>query len=78
MIDGDSLIPMTEGEFNTDNCECVDPKCPVCHGRCSRVIGGFLFRIDQVDEFGTGFCGPCGDDAMKSGVFTTESDPNER
>jgi len=51
------------------NCECSDPACPVCHGRCKDPAEMLLFRIDMTDLTGTAFCDPCGDDALGSGLF---------
>lgn len=53
-------------------CECADPGCPVCHGHC-RHRGELVVRnID--DEVGSGFkmCQGCAEDALESGIFTTD------
>ncbi len=51
-------------------CECADPGCPVCKGRCDNWSNIVLNRIDMIDETGTAFCEGCADDAMESGLFS--------
>ena len=51
------------------NCECSDPACPVCRGKCREKAETILFRIDMQDRTGTAMCEPCADDAMDSGLF---------
>ena len=57
-----------------DLCECSDPGCPACDGKCHRIAAYNLYRVDMQDEVGTAFCHPCADDAMKSGLFVEEED----
>lgn len=52
------------------NCECIDPGCPVCKGKCERKAKMCLLRVDMEDETGTLFCNGCGEDAFGSGLFT--------
>ena len=51
-------------------CECSDPQCPECQGKCEHWSTEILYRIDMEDETGTAFCDQCSADAMSSGVFT--------
>ena len=60
--------------MNYDLCECFDPGCPACSGKCHRIMRGHLYRVDMQDKVGTAFCHPCADDAMKSGLFVEEED----
>ena len=57
-----------------DLCECSDPRCPACAGKCHRIAAYDLYRVDMQDEVGIAFCHPCTDDAMKSGLFEEEED----
>ena len=57
-----------------DLCECSDPGCPACSGKCHRIAAYDLYRVDMQDEVGTAFCRPCADDVMKSGLFVEEED----
>ena len=57
-----------------DLCECSDPGCPACSGKCHRIAAYDLYRVDMQDEVGIAFCHPCADDAMKSGLFEEEED----
>jgi hypothetical protein len=50
-------------------CECSDPGCPHCHGKCDKRATTNLRRIDMVDETGTMMCHACASDALDSGVF---------
>ncbi len=50
-------------------CECSDPECPVCHGKCENAPEMCLSRVDMEDKTGTLFCEGCGDDAFESGIF---------
>jgi len=52
-------------------CECADPACPICLGRCKREAEECLFRIDTLDVTGTCMCEECAADALASGVYTT-------
>lgn len=60
--------------MNYDVCEDSDPGCRYCAGRCTRDSAVTLFRVDMEDRTtGTQFCGPCAEEALESGVFTTEA-----
>lgn len=54
-------------------CECSDPECLGCAGHCTRDSAVTVFRVDTEDRTGTQFCGPCAEEALESGVFTTEA-----
>jgi hypothetical protein len=58
-------------------CECSDPGCPVCHGKCRRKVYVTLYRVDMEDVTGTDMCQGCADDAMDAGVFSTDSPADE-
>jgi hypothetical protein len=55
-------------------CECADSNCPVHSGSnvCLNAPTTILFRIDMDDETGTAMCDGCTDDALNSGMFTTD------
>lgn len=59
-----------------DRCECQDPNCPVCHGKCRRKQYSTLYRVDMEDLSGTGFCRECSEDAFNSGLFS-DCSPDE-
>ena len=61
-----------------DLCECSDPGCPACAGKCHRIAAYDLYRVDMQDEGGTAFCHPCADDAMKSGLFVDAEEDNQQ
>ncbi len=53
-------------------CECQDKGCTGGHygsPDCHSLAVESLVRIDMVDSTPVGFCGPCSEDAMGSGVF---------
>jgi len=50
-------------------CECTDPGCPACAGKCTRWATMVLVRIDMEDETGTAMCDKCAYDAFESGLF---------
>jgi hypothetical protein len=50
-------------------CECADPACPACGGRCQNRASTNLKRIDMDDLTGTMFCSACAEDALSSGLF---------
>jgi hypothetical protein len=50
-------------------CECSDPGCPACGGRCAKRAKTNLIRVDMADEKGTLFCDTCASDALDSGLF---------
>lgn len=52
-----------------DQCQCADPQCPYCAGRCTRDYELTIYRIDMEDHTGTRMCEQCSEDAMQSGVF---------
>lgn len=51
------------------NCQCSDPLCPVCHGKCTTRATTVVQRIDMEDRTGTPVCEKCADDCMESGLF---------
>lgn len=56
-------------------CECSDPRCPAHAGpSCEQVATATLYRVDMTDETSTAMCSGCADDAMESGLFTTDPD----
>ena len=61
-----------------DLCECSDPGCPACSGKCHRIAAYDLYRVDMQDEVGIAFCHPCADDAMKSGLFVDAEEDNQQ
>ena len=56
--------------MKNNDCECSDPACPNCEGRCTMPSDVILYRVDMDDETGTAFCEECAEDAYKSGLFT--------
>jgi hypothetical protein len=52
-----------------NRCECSDPGCPVCQGKCTKSAVTNLRRVDMEDVTGTMFCHNCASDALASGVF---------
>jgi len=50
-------------------CECRDPGCPCCQGRCQQRAVTVLVRIDMEDQTGTAMCRQCAEDALDSGLF---------
>lgn len=50
-------------------CECSDPGCPVCRGKCVEKAKTVLCRVDMEDRTGTAMCEGCASDAMTSGLF---------
>lgn len=57
-------------------CECVDPGCPACKGKCTQKGGRLIYRVDMEDWTGTRMCPGCREDAMASGLF--DSKPPKR
>lgn len=56
-------------------CECGDPACPAHEGRDehrNRRGEIKLYRIDMEDRYGSWYCDACAEDALDSGVFSTE------
>jgi hypothetical protein len=55
-------------------CECADPGCPIHPGlsHCEKRAEVTLRRADMEDWSGVRFCADCADDAMESGVFTSQ------
>ncbi len=57
-------------------CECSDKGCPV-HTNQPHCAYAYdlraLYRVDMEDRTGTLMCPLCADDAMESGLFTTEA-----
>lgn len=56
-------------------CHCSDPGCRACGGECGCDSTTTLYRVDMDDETGTPFCDGCAEDAMESGLFTSNA-PN--
>ena len=56
-------------------CECSDPGCDACMGRC-QTMGptSILYRVDMDDCSGTRMCEACAADAFESGCFTDDPD----
>jgi hypothetical protein len=50
-------------------CECSDPKCPTCKGKCTGSATHCLVRIDTEDKTGTLMCEGCASDALASGLY---------
>ena len=61
---------------NLGACECSDPGCPACKGKCGSPATMILHRSDMEDESGVAFCDGCGSDALESGVFGSRDDDN--
>lgn len=81
----DGGTPYTDDELIIINrCQCADPLCPVCAGKCHNRATETLYRVDMEDETGTAFCDACASDAYDSGLFNSETyndesgDDNER
>lgn len=53
-------------------CECGDPGCPICHGKCRKPARTTVYRSDMEDETGTPMCEGCAADCMDSGLFYTK------
>ena len=50
-------------------CQCSDPGCPACRGKCLRKAITCVNRIDMEDRTGTPMCNKCATDALESGLF---------
>lgn len=76
--------PEADGDHDVDTpqpaegitCECSDPACPHCSGKCKDQATMTLWRVDMEDRTGSDFCQACGEDCMDAGVFTPD-DPNK-
>lgn len=71
---------MTREQIEFTECECGDPGCPVHLGKEQCDHTGYcvvLYRIDMEDEEGTPMCQGCADDALDSGVFTSDVEDDE-
>lgn len=55
-----------------DTCECADPGCPHCAGKCTEWAEYRLTRIDFAGRPTCDMCQACGEDALDSGVFALE------
>jgi hypothetical protein len=53
----------------SQSCECRDPGCPACRGKCNNSASVNLRRIDMEDRTGTFFCNKCASDALDAGTF---------
>ena len=65
----------TEGTITMSRknlCKCSEGMCPCCFGSCWSVATVTVYRVDMEDATGTPMCEGCADDAMDSGLFTTE------
>lgn len=51
------------------SCECSDPGCPECKGKCTRAAVVAVLRVDMDDRTGTPVCRQCADDCLDSGLF---------
>lgn len=49
-------------------CDCTDPGCPSCHGRCSQDSVVTVYRVDMDDSVGTAMCLDCARDGVESGL----------
>lgn len=58
-------------------CECTDPGCGHCEGRCEKRGTTTLYRVDMDDYSGTLMCRGCTDDAWESGLFTDDTDARD-
>lgn len=58
-----------ERAIPADLCECDDPGCPACKGKCREVAVVCMRRVDMADETGVLFCEGCSEDAADAGVF---------
>ena len=59
-------------------CQCSDPMCPVCSGKCAQVATQMLCRVDMSDAYDLPMCDGCADDALESGVFDTKTLEDQR
>jgi len=59
-------------------CECGDPGCPICHGKCRKPARTTVYRSDMEDETGTPMCEGCATDCMDSGLFYTKESAGYR
>ena len=59
--------------MNKLKCECADPGCPACRGKCKHRATNIAFRVDMEDRTGTPMCSACASDALDSGVFRTRA-----
>lgn len=64
-----------EVELFAGTCECADPGCPACNGKCANQGDVILYRIDMEDDTGTFFCEECAADALECGLFTDKLAP---
>lgn len=64
--------------MGTMTCECSDRGCSVHAGtgHCDGRDVVRLYRVDMRDDDGTLFCEACADDAMGSGLYCGEGDPD--
>lgn len=60
------------GDHN--KCECAYPGCPVHKGTsdCREFANVILYRVYMEDNTGTAMCEDCAEDALLSGLFTSE------
>lgn len=52
-------------------CECSDPGCGSCSGKCKERATERLRRVDMAGTPECAFCEGCADDAFESGVFSS-------
>lgn len=56
-------------------CECSDKGCPAHSGQsnCEQAATSTLYRLDMTDLTATAMCTACEDDALDSGLSSTEA-----
>lgn len=73
-----TLLGQKEYSMNKQ-CECSDPLCPHCEGRCVNDASYWLASIGHYSDEGWNWyaCEPCAEDALESGIFVdvTETAP---
>lgn len=64
---------------NQSKCECSDRNCPehAARAACVNAAETTLYRIDTQNASGTAFCEACAEDAIASGVFSSDAPSDE-
>lgn len=72
----DKVTERWAGFLGDCKCECTDAGCPEHKGvsDCRTTATMILYRVDMIDVTGTAMCDNCAEDAMSTGLFTTETD----